>query len=312
MGLFDTVRCNYPLPDPRHQDLEYQTKDLECAMDTYTITREGRLVYHARRGWRGPIRDIEWPVHGDVSIYTSHTSDASRTWIEYVVRFTDGCVEWIRPLEEVRLAGNSARFAPPIDWGPEPESDSEDEEDHPFEALLATLRSRSDSVVAAGERPDSADSGSSSKAQETPALSDAAAEGLLLSNLQRDRDALEKLLTQCNDHWGYEDPIYRFYHQSFKVFGLQQTTRTIVDRLQALAPERPLHPWFLEIVRLGTGKTFQSEDNARWTEVTRPIAEAFFHARYFLEMAVRYAHLQAPPRPLPSGYAALLYLFGLR
>jgi hypothetical protein len=46
--------------------------------------------------------------------------------------------------------------------------------------------------------------------------------------------------------------------------------------------------------------------------VTRPILEAFFHARFFLEMAVRYAHIEAPPQLLPSGYAALLYLFGLR
>jgi hypothetical protein len=47
-------------------------------------------------------------------------------------------------------------------------------------------------------------------------------------------------------------------------------------------------------------------------EVNRPILEAFFHARYFLEMAVRYADLSAPPQTLPSGYAALLSLFGLR
>jgi len=42
------------------------------------------------------------------------------------------------------------------------------------------------------------------------------------------------------------------------------------------------------------------------------LLEAFFHARYFLEMAIRYADLSDPPRPLPSGYAALLYLYGLR
>jgi hypothetical protein len=46
--------------------------------------------------------------------------------------------------------------------------------------------------------------------------------------------------------------------------------------------------------------------------VTRPILEAFFHARFFLEMAVRHADIEAPPQPLPSGYAALLYLFGIR
>ena len=82
--------------------------------------------------------------------------------------------------------------------------------------------------------------------------------------------------------------------------------------LASLAPDRPLNPWFLEIVEAGTGKDFKAENNAEWTRVTRPILEAFFHARFFLEMAVRYANLEAPPSPLPSGYAALLYLYGLR
>jgi hypothetical protein len=40
--------------------------------------------------------------------------------------------------------------------------------------------------------------------------------------------------------------------------------------------------------------------------VTRPILEAFFHAWFFLEMAVRYADLEKPPQILPSGYVALL------
>ena len=69
---------------------------------------------------------------------------------------------------------------------------------------------------------------------------------------------------------------------------------------------------FLEIVSEGTGKTWEPAHNHAWTATTRPIVEAFFHARYFLEMAVRYAHLEEPPRLLPSGYAALLYLYGLR
>jgi hypothetical protein len=50
-----------------------------------------------------------------------------------------------------------------------------------------------------------------------------------------------------------------------------------------------------------------------WLETTRPIVEAFFHARYFLEMAVRYGKkLKMPPAMLPSGWAAFLYLYNLR
>jgi hypothetical protein len=134
----------------------------------------------------------------------------------------------------------------------------------------------------------------------------------LLQNIRLRRHDLEALLEKSSDHWGFEDPVYRFYHQSFKVYGLQGQTTAIVALLSALAPARPLHPWFLEIIQAGTGKEFHLEDNASWTRVTRPILEAFFHARFFLEMAVRYAHVERPPGTLPSGYAALLYLYRLR
>lgn len=59
-------------------------------------------------------------------------------------------------------------------------------------------------------------------------------------------------------------------------------------------------------------RAVQAGAQADWTRITRAILEAFFHARFFLEMAVRYADLDAPHSPLPSGYAKLLYLYGLR
>lgn len=63
----------------------------------------------------------------------------------------------------------------------------------------------------------------------------------------------------------------------------------------------------------GTGHTFDYADNQRWLEVTRPIVEAFFHARYFLEMGIRHGReLDTAPRLLPSGWAAFLYLYNLR
>jgi hypothetical protein len=169
-----------------------------------------------------------------------------------------------------------------------------------FEEILGIFKGKRE-----GSKPPSQET----EATDAPALTP---EEALLRSLRRDRQELESLLQACSDHWGYEDPVYRFYHQSFKVFGLQDQTRSIIERLQALAPGLSLNPWFIQIVESGTGKSFKLEDNARWPEVTRPILEAFFHARFFLEMAVRYADLQAPPQPLPSGYAALLYLFRIR
>ena len=126
--------------------------------------------------------------------------------------------------------------------------------------------------------------------------------------------ALEKLLASEAGPRGYEDALYRFYHQSFKVYAApQHATESIVRVLSELAPDRTLNAWFLQIVRDGTGKDWEPSHNERWLEHTRPIIEAYLHARYFLEMAVRCGkNLTAPPRLLPTGWAAVLELYDLR
>ena len=135
----------------------------------------------------------------------------------------------------------------------------------------------------------------------------------LFKNLKAKLPALEELLERCSSHWGYEDPVYRFYHQSYKLYYLQGSTMEIIKNLQELAPNRPLNEWFLRIVQEGTGKKFKKKDNKNWFLITRPIVEAFFHAKYFLEMAVKYGkELKYPPRLMPSGWAVLLYLYNLR
>ncbi len=135
----------------------------------------------------------------------------------------------------------------------------------------------------------------------------------LLANIKAVLPDLEALYRASSDHWGYEDPLYRFYHQSWKVYGLQQQTLAIVERLAALLPGRLLNAWFMQIITHGTSRAFDPEDNARWLEVTRPILEAFFHARYMLDMVCRYGRaLESPPTLMPSGWAAVLYLYDLR
>ncbi|MGA3084165.1 MAG: hypothetical protein ABSE95_05170 [Thermodesulfobacteriota bacterium] len=135
----------------------------------------------------------------------------------------------------------------------------------------------------------------------------------LFKNLKANLLTLENLLEDCSGPWGYEDSIYRFYHQSYKAYHLQGQTKEIVSKLQNLLPGFTLNKWFRQIIKEGTGKTFKGEDNQNWFTVTRPILEAFFHAHYFLEMAVKYGkELDSPPRLLPSGWAAFLYLYNLR
>jgi hypothetical protein len=121
----------------------------------------------------------------------------------------------------------------------------------------------------------------------------------LVEALRARHDELAALFDTYSGHWDFEDPVYRFYHQSWKVYYLQGQTSQIVRVLESLAPDRPLNAWFTQIVAEGTGKTFAMQDNENWLPTTRPILEAFFHARYFLDMAVRYGTFESPPLPLP-------------
>jgi len=136
----------------------------------------------------------------------------------------------------------------------------------------------------------------------------------LLVNIKKGLPELEKLLEKISGHWTYEDMIYRYYHQSYKVYHVQCETLEIVLALTHLAPDGcTLNEQFDEIFKEGTGKEFKHEHNSDWDKHTRPLLEAFFHAKFFLEMAVKYGkELEKAPECLPSGWAAFLYLFNLR
>jgi hypothetical protein len=137
----------------------------------------------------------------------------------------------------------------------------------------------------------------------------------LLVNIKAKLPELERLLEEISSHWGYEDPIYRFYYQSFKVYGLQYKTGEIVKALKSIAPEGlSLCKEFEEIINAGArGKKFEPEHNKNWTDHTRPFVEAFLHSKFFLEMVVKYGkELEEAPNMVPSGWAAVLCLYGLR
>jgi hypothetical protein len=126
MGMFDVVECEFPLPEFTLQEKTFQTKSLDCVMNRYTITRDGRLILHKvryelvpeeEREYYGtpewdespliricgmlksiPVGDVEIPYHGDITFYTSTGSrkEGNLEWYEYQARFTDGRVQWIR------------------------------------------------------------------------------------------------------------------------------------------------------------------------------------------------------------------------
>jgi hypothetical protein len=125
--MYDDLQCNLPLPGG-HLPLGswFQTKSLNCGMDKFTITAQGRLIFHKRRfeadGERAiavggvvipqlkvaHVEDIDMDYHGDVRIVGSTPDEALA---EYVVRFTHGVVEWIRPYETLSETHQSWCYA---------------------------------------------------------------------------------------------------------------------------------------------------------------------------------------------------------
>jgi hypothetical protein len=137
----------------------------------------------------------------------------------------------------------------------------------------------------------------------------------LLARIKEHLPRLEELLTEYGQHWSEEDKVYRFFHQSFKVFALQEDTKAGFELIKEIGGEQdPPHQWYCQIVKEGTEGDFVEErTNANWLAETRSILEAFWHTKYFLLMMAKYSReLDEAPQCMPSGWAAVLYLFELR
>ena len=86
----------------------------------------------------------------------------------------------------------------------------------------------------------------------------------LQRRLQRDEKLLDAINTRLPELEQmrleftvmYEDRIYRFYHHSFKVYSLQDTTLRTVEIFRSIAEEtgNKLCEWFEQIVADGTGQ----------------------------------------------------------
>jgi hypothetical protein len=136
----------------------------------------------------------------------------------------------------------------------------------------------------------------------------------LLDSLRERHSELELLLVQVEAVGGDgEDLVYRFWHQSLKVFALQELTLKVVATFRSFTSAGELHPLFEAMVVDGTGRTFSLADNDRWLEVVGPIVAAYLHALHLLRLAVCCAgEMEVAPVWLPSGWATLLEVFNLR
>ena len=74
-----------------------------------------------------------------------------------------------------------------------------------------------------------------------------------------------------------------------------------------------LSTWFENIASQGIGMEFALEHNQHGLVHTRPIVEAFLHAKYFVEMMVKHGRNMDVASPsVPSGWAAILVLYNQR
>jgi hypothetical protein len=108
MGMFNHVRCTYPLPDPEAQDFDFQTKSLpEQMLDYYEITADGRLMHEAYqvRWEENPTAPLGFYIHrencrwepddftGEMEIHQSYfRPDGSGVWYSYLFEFEKGQV----------------------------------------------------------------------------------------------------------------------------------------------------------------------------------------------------------------------------
>lgn len=134
MGLFDDLIVEAPLPEgfEEVQNELFQTKDLNSWMNTFVITKDGRLarrVYEVeeipeeeRKNYNflgiksthrqsekytdeftaildGDQTTLKYGYHGDIIFYTSKGKHGAPDykWYEFIARFTDGKLQWIRP-----------------------------------------------------------------------------------------------------------------------------------------------------------------------------------------------------------------------
>lgn len=133
MGMYDTIRCEMPLPDGERYGFDsttqFQSKSLECFLDHLLITSDGQLVREvsASRERAEPLvyningkefsidyehyltGEVEpyleqvhhgvgdLPFHGYISFYDHSVRED--TFVSYLAKFTDGICDTIQLLK---------------------------------------------------------------------------------------------------------------------------------------------------------------------------------------------------------------------
>jgi hypothetical protein len=106
MGMFDYVKCVYPLPKQEGVDLPevevFQTKDTpEQYMRTYVISEDGLLLLHLiqEEGEDPATKYNLVDFTGFIYFYEYLDGKTKGGWIEYEAKFFDGRLQTIKLME---------------------------------------------------------------------------------------------------------------------------------------------------------------------------------------------------------------------
>lgn len=105
MGMYDDLRCLYPLPVAGANARHYQSKDTPCQdLSKYEITAEG-VLRHQEWGAEGG----RWIGHQDfVGEVLFYDCDPDGGWIEFSAYFVNGL------LKKIHLIRNTTRATAPV------------------------------------------------------------------------------------------------------------------------------------------------------------------------------------------------------
>lgn len=111
MGMFDWVKCDYPLPGtPLVFVDEFQTKDLDCTLAQVTISEDGKLLGYNYTG-ELEFYGCNLVAVGPSGRYTRDGEDYES--VSYLARFVDGQLQEIKQEGYERQPALSSKEMPP-------------------------------------------------------------------------------------------------------------------------------------------------------------------------------------------------------
>ena len=100
MGMFDNVICNYPLGDDYLPSTGWQTKDMDCGLDTYTIHEDGSLTlnrFDHEEAVTGAVEERQ-DYTGEIRFYTHLGADYTKRFT-FRARFDHGALVELAQIE---------------------------------------------------------------------------------------------------------------------------------------------------------------------------------------------------------------------